>query len=1281
MAAVTRPEPMNASPHHSKVKATLTLADPLVVAGGMVSGKLEVECKADKGLGVGIIMVELLAIEELTSKHHSATSTFLHSRRFFQGPGLPPSNAVESHTKAGDPPLPSGYHPARRGVTTFLFRFPLPSTSPASINLSSGLAVVKYEVKASVGVAWKGENRLVVDNKGFEVAESFEQDSPAGAEEGVIVGENGRIWVQGRVVGGIMVAGHPACIELHVKNLSAKKNTGIVVSLTRELQLPPLPSAQQPPLQILETLTSVTFRSAEYILHPGAEGVANLVVDVPRNARGVRGGMRYGDEDRAAGHNHLFQVQCVLGIALTMGLGSKDVRLDIPVRILHAAALSTVPPHYQAAYTQEYIPPQPIQAYLSPVSPQPYLSPTSPQPYLPPLSPSFPERALTPNLYPSPPISPIPLPQFSQGQIWLPPPNYQYPAPFALSPPPLDPYSYASTRLVAPYVPPMRPSSAEPTPSSTYGLPPLALPPQPLLSIPIVQGREVGQGERASRISHHLRLSSRGRSASPPAHRFATHAPAELIVHSAAALAPPEPSVQLVPSQPASGGASPAQSPRSRVSSFSLSPRLPPSPNLAPAVPRNSHAAAPTSAPPSPSLSPAVISPRPMLSPKHSFVAESFKQVKQLERLAAEEANAQSAPGTATADVTLRIDKTLPRMPADAEPDMATLLKGSTSLDVPGSKIRHLGGPLGGLDALEARLLAQVGTRKVENAERPPDVRQVLPIPIPPRMPDPCNDSAISSLSLPAADMDHLELEPDARTLRWGGASAPGSKDGSTSVKGASAPALEAGSSAGRRVSDTQRPGEELLKDGSTGKDGGSREKRYRGHKSGERTPKDEEIHRIRQEARGRVAQWLGSVEPALAPPTISTPPLPVDNVSRTQPISALEVEPKSELREVDISAPPNLRSSGFVPVGTYRASQLQPPRGSSNANSSPSRLAAKLSLASPTTEMRPSARIASATTLAPAPKNVAPELPVKPMRLTVFPSQAGPLDTEVKYDVRSARGGRGGRVMAVAALWANAVGAEPKQGKDETENVKAPTKPSTITASAKLGVANGSVPPKPSPTVAKAKLQLEQQSKAAAPVPAAPELSAPAPKPVSPSTPKATASPTRKSAPSLAPKPPAFSAKPVGSLKPALAPKPAAARKPSPVPKPPLATKPSPGAASVALKRARLVKAASVPAIVSSSLATPVLSSTASLARPISAPRAVSAAPAANGRALNGALEASGRPTSARPPRIDEEPAAPGSRNLRLTAPVVKAPRAELAFGQARLRELIKKYQGAADA
>ncbi|KIJ50950.1 hypothetical protein M422DRAFT_158742, partial [Sphaerobolus stellatus SS14] len=85
---------MNATPHHSKVKVSISLSSPLFVAGEDITGKIELECRAEKELGIGLIMVELFATQELNSRDHSATSTFLHSRRLFQGHGLPPSNAV-----------------------------------------------------------------------------------------------------------------------------------------------------------------------------------------------------------------------------------------------------------------------------------------------------------------------------------------------------------------------------------------------------------------------------------------------------------------------------------------------------------------------------------------------------------------------------------------------------------------------------------------------------------------------------------------------------------------------------------------------------------------------------------------------------------------------------------------------------------------------------------------------------------------------------------------------------------------------------------------------------------------------------------------------------------------------------------------------------------------------------------------------------------------------------------------------------------------------------------
>ena len=79
-------------------------------------------------------------------------------------------------------------------------------------------------MRATVGVAWKGERRLVTNKKTVDVVECYEEDDFTRIEpEGVLVGENGKIWVQGKVVGGIVVAGEIACVELQVKNHSAKK--------------------------------------------------------------------------------------------------------------------------------------------------------------------------------------------------------------------------------------------------------------------------------------------------------------------------------------------------------------------------------------------------------------------------------------------------------------------------------------------------------------------------------------------------------------------------------------------------------------------------------------------------------------------------------------------------------------------------------------------------------------------------------------------------------------------------------------------------------------------------------------------------------------------------------------------------------------------------------------------------------------------------------------------------------------------------------------------------
>lgn len=74
-----------------------------------------------------------------------------------------------------------------------------------------------------MGVSYKGENKLVFDKKEVDVVETFEPDFSRVDPEAVVVGESGKIWLQAKLLGGVVVAGQPACVELTVKNHSLKK--------------------------------------------------------------------------------------------------------------------------------------------------------------------------------------------------------------------------------------------------------------------------------------------------------------------------------------------------------------------------------------------------------------------------------------------------------------------------------------------------------------------------------------------------------------------------------------------------------------------------------------------------------------------------------------------------------------------------------------------------------------------------------------------------------------------------------------------------------------------------------------------------------------------------------------------------------------------------------------------------------------------------------------------------------------------------------------------------
>jgi hypothetical protein len=726
----------------------------------------------------------------------------------------------------------------------------------------------------------------------------------------------------------------------------------------------------------------------------------------------------------------------------------------------------------------------------------------------------------------SPPLPMSPAPYVDNNNVWLPPPQ-TYPYQHNLGSPP---YLHAPIQSTPP-----RPTSAGQDRSML-----------PLGNYATAADSDVvpeqGKGERASRITQHLRLSSRNRSVSPQSHRY-----------------------PLLP---------PPQTPVKRT--------LPPPPIAIPS---------PTLDPQSPILH----SPRPILTPKQSphehidmLTSRSLpksERVEDLERMADEVAkktqdlSSDIPPSVILATTQKRedgdINKTLPAPPIpsgkiasgisrarvddyfaivkpsaerellDAPPaptlaatrtrskigqvsDKATITRNYASLVPPATAESAL-------DALERKLLEQVGTRKLEENSRKPDVRAVLPISIPAKAADPdesLNDSAISSLSLAEAlDKDDKDGDSDAGKTHRGKAST---------------------------VMEVLIGTEELaLKEGfgvkeSVIKELGAKSDGEKDKKLTKKKSREGEARKMRKAAKGKVAAWLNAVEPD-PPPAVDaiSPAIPVESVKEieTPPgeIAHIEEPTMEELladipTESEESAAPNARSSGFVPIGSLRRDAL-------GRTLVPvvdeSKHVADLWSSSPSSSSPP-----IDSDLTHNPWNTSK--PPRKFNLPAFPSAK--LDPEVKYDIRSARGGRGGQVTAVAALWT----------KDSANtNTKA------VAPRGKL-----------------AQIQ-EGGSRSVTPTPA---------------------------------------------------------------------------------MRSPALKKSSVPALISSSHAKPTISSTASLARPMMPPS---------------------KPPGRIPPTISEMPnpviKTPAPRTSAAIAGLTKlnksstppASGTEMAFGQARLRDLIRKYQG----
>ena len=890
-------------------------------------------------------------------------------------------------------------------------------------------------------------------------------------------------------------------------------------------------------------------------------------------------------------------------------------------------------------------------------------------------------------------MSPHPgLPYVDHGNMWLPYGAVTHQLPYYPQPQPTQQYYYPppQSNLIPLHtgdgMHPVRSSSTEPAPSqplhSFHEVPSHVQPPQHLLPFPVTGEpqhhyaagnveTEEGKGERAERVSRQLRMSMRARSSSPSHHRFPAHPPP-------AQVQPPfgtPPQDQPIP---------PTSPPFARKPSVHLTlQNLPP-----PLVQQHTGGSG------------ELHSPRPVLSPKASFTVDPFtneikgmtkdERVENLEKMAEEAVrensdlsgsgglNAGVATGVSPGSQPPKIDKTLPLPPPPVEeplglnelfppapliPDQEEItpktptITAVTPFRLGRSMYRHLNAPdsgrgrgttsgLSGLDALEARLIAEVGTRKVDKDDVKPDVRSVLAVPI--DIPNPrgrttnrgdslarslgeknasvsthgiledVNDSAISSLTLAGEGKS-----PVANALRYEEAGGPKTlRTGRSLSRGRLNPFAE------DTLEKIQTPRDrERERKSSTGK-----KSTASGHKDGGKS----EGRKMRKAAVGRVADWLGKIDPDIPPPQVNTPPTtsPLSGTESLRPLDSTfspvftpshpgspEISNKSTLPEVEpsktpvsrrtpelqrgeakeeakggaeqeVSASPNPRSSGFMPIHpTWTAGS--PSSGKEDAASTPK----------PPPVQSPWMQKLEAAESGPTNLNHVPR----------FGKNVIPADLAAKYDVRSARGGRGGRVTAVAAFWA--AGEKPSGSTDR---------------------------PMPKPWAK----------------PYAPGKPVIAPKPT------VTQKPAGLSASKPTVSNPALGKIDVGKVKPTQG-----VSNPYASPEDEEET-PTKGTDHA---RVRMIKSSSVPAVISSSTAIPMISSTASLVRPPgSSP--VRERPGKISRGLNTRISTIEEDITSDSTSVGAGRTRGGEGRPHVAGSPTKA---DLAFGQARLRDLIKKYQG----
>ncbi|KAM0786815.1 hypothetical protein ACM66B_002247 [Microbotryomycetes sp. NB124-2] len=336
---------------HDKLKLKLTLSrqpQDAWLAGEIVTGTLELAVSSSE-LELGELGIEFAGYEELRLRDHTSTRRLLSARVDFQGGSLPPSNATIPDAQQKH----AGFWPALRGRTRFPFSFRLPKDAPSSCSLG-GNATTRYELRAFVSsileenVDVRSEKMAVHIVERWADWDSGEWNEPIErkAAERLKVGADGYVsmavavgkddWSETPLrlfwAGNADLGWHGKNqIELRarIQNLSKRHVSGLKVTLCRCLRRI-YPKDVEPPrreVKVVATVMTQQFHGVGFEFPPGEEREVHAQFLVPQ------------EECWTKRRGQLFELDTYVRVEMDSNMFANDFAVELPVFVAHPASL------------------------------------------------------------------------------------------------------------------------------------------------------------------------------------------------------------------------------------------------------------------------------------------------------------------------------------------------------------------------------------------------------------------------------------------------------------------------------------------------------------------------------------------------------------------------------------------------------------------------------------------------------------------------------------------------------------------------------------------------------------------------------------------------------------------------------------------------------------------------------------------------------------------------------------------------------------------------------